>query len=119
MVIAANIKSHRPRIQNFIAAADDLSEAINHLVNLRPWLKNFSAADLQNQFAVGVDGNFVRAIKMYFNGARIRTRGNGKIIFQLLLVPMENEVNPGINLSNVDLGKYRQAGLPFGGIAAN
>jgi hypothetical protein len=96
VVIAANREGNGLRVQNFVAAADFFARAVNRLVRTGLGWRISLVAQIQNQFAGGIDGNFVRAVEANRNDAGVRVRRDGEIIFKLPLVAVINQIDAGI-----------------------
>ena len=73
---------------------------------------------MQNQIAVRIDLKLLNAIELERDQSGARARRHHKIIFELPLIAVINQVDAGINILVTDLAKRRHASPPLARIVA-
>jgi len=72
----------------------------------------------ENQIAVRVDGG-LGTVDLPCDAAGVGARGDHKVVLQLPLIAVEDQIHAGIDLGEVDFAKGLDAGVPFLGIVAD
>ena len=86
-----------------VSAINRLPCAIGRrLVHHRLELANGFILHLHQQVTTPVDGNQAGALNFEFDPTRISFRGHHKIVFQLMRIPVNDPINPRVNLLVTD-----------------
>ena len=94
------------------------------LVNDRLVKTHLAGCIAQQQIAAGVKAQVLPRLQrgrfnLKSNGARIGARIDYKVVFELPLVAVIDQINAVINIFVFDLGVVGDIGMPLGGIVAN
>src|SRR3989442_627060 len=87
-----------PRYVEHIPAGEEVAAVVRILVDRRPWLTDLGVCHPHDQVAVLVDARGLRSTELELNGARICPGRQQKIVFEPLLVPVEHQVDAGIDV---------------------
>src|SRR5262249_39832236 len=86
------------------------------LVNARRIELNRPMCGGEDKVSATVDPNPISALELQRNTARIRARRDLKVVFQLPLAPVVNQINTGINLAITHASELRHSPMPVGWI---
>ena len=81
-------------------------------------LANLAFAQMQDQITAFIDLKPVRAVEAKRNHRRVSAGRDHQVIFQLFVVAVIDQIDPGVNLRVTHPGKRGHGFLPAGGVAA-
>src|SRR5271165_1237197 len=96
-----------------------------HLVNNRLAIAHVAAFQMSDQVATVVDARSKAALPIRSAGEAqcnhigIGTGSHDEVVLQLLLIPVENEIDTGINAGVTNFFEVRHVGPPLGGVVPN
>src|SRR5207245_11668865 len=102
-----------------VAAGDRRATSSNILVDRGLALTNARAANLEGQFTIAVDPQPVGTLQAELDATGIGPRMDDEVVFQLALVAVVLQVNPGVHIAVRDPREGRHANLPVARILAN
>src|SRR5579871_259768 len=104
---------------NMIRVPDDVSSleicaaCACHFVDRRSLKREPSGTGIQNQIALRIKLDPIRALDLEFNVVRIRSGGNLKIVFKLAMITVIDEVNSTIDVFITDFAIGRDVCFPL------
>ncbi len=117
-VISPNRETCAVRSAHHKVALHSPLASIDFLVNPRSLQSKVLTSALDHKRAV-FHANGLCAIKLQFGLPRIRSRRNLKVILQMSLVPVENQIDSGIHACVSNSGKLRHSRAPLRRIIAD
>src|ERR1043165_8736260 len=102
-----------------ISTSDWLTFAAQFLIENGAMKSHFTRTNCKHQFTIFVDFNFISPLKTKSDASGISVRSNDEIVFQLLLVAIVDEIDPGIHVIDSDIRKHRESSAPLRRIAAD
>ncbi|HEV3204752.1 MAG TPA: hypothetical protein VGY77_10225, partial [Gemmataceae bacterium] len=88
------------------------------LINHRAVLHHRTYRRLQHQLALGIDRQPISTWESQADGAGVSPRGQLKVVFEMLLTAVVNQVDAGVDLLIFDFAIGRYIGVPLGRIVA-
>ena len=74
-----------------------MPHAIDFLIHKWLVLHNLTLSGAKNDVSFRIETHAVDSIQFHNNLSRVRVRSYQKVILKLILIPVINEINPGIN----------------------
>src|SRR5207244_13392130 len=102
----------------YITAGNGLFAAVGLLVDARLVQADLTACGLHCQIFLGVDLEFVHTCKGKLDDPRIGSRGNDKVVFQLPLVAIEDQIDTRVDIPVLHPGIGRDVGVSLFSIVA-
>src|ERR1700681_4926550 len=100
----------------YIPSRDLVSLSFYHLIHSWPLEFQFSLCNAQYHITMHVDAQFPGTSQIEPDGLRVRSGCNDEVVFQLVLVPVKNEVYAGINVGILHPGIGRHVDVPLLGV---
>ena len=117
MVVTAELETDAIAGHGERAIDRDFLVAI-HLIENRLLEPGRTVGGAQNQVAVGVDAG-LGAVDLPDDAAWIGAGGNYKVVFQLPLIAVKDQIHAGIDLGEVDLAEGLNSAVPLLGVVAD
>src|SRR5207244_4370780 len=92
---------------------------IDLLVDNRSAPPHRAAVELRDQITLGIQFKLVRALEFQRDDVWVRSGRDQKVVLQLTLIAVIDEINTAIHRFVFHPGKERYRGKPIGGIASN
>ena len=102
-----------------VAPTDFPTKAVHFLIDNRLELADFATRNTQDEVAARVHAEVVRTLEMESNILRVCARRDVKIVFQLPLVAVVDEVDAGIDRLVPNRPITRNVRTPLAGVATN